>query len=1760
MKKILFSFGLLALLLLSWHGFAQTTYTKITSTSDLEAGAQYILVGYDNDGQAFAMSYQKSNNRHAITIGEAGSIITTNVATDPSQQDMPYEFTLNGAPGAWIIFDPLNNGYLYAPGGGNYLRTQTTLDDNGRWTISDGNNGGMVPVSNGSVEQCYMRYNITSVLFGCYKESSNVVAPIYFYKASSTTQSYHITATANPTAGGTLTGGGYFQSGETCTVTATANYGYIFANWTENGEVVSTDETYTFTVTGNRSLVANFTDDGSVLLFEDFNEDLGVFTAYSVYGDQEWHQGSYLETTYAIMSGYANGSCHENEDWLISPAINNAGFSEVFVEFRSAMKYEGAPLMVKISTNYDGQGNPNDYDWQDITDAFNFSTGNFEWVESSRGNFTIPTSFFYLAFVYTSTAEAASSWEIDYVNIGFLTSADHYTITATANPEDAGTVVFGTVGESVISESFVYYEVGHSISVEATIFGYDWWTTWDNIPGGYEDGHVADYFGRKCGHFTYGNDQILLLSNDDNGIYDLSFDLLVPQGKNGYFSVMHHFEGSQTTWAMECYLHMTNDGNFYNSTQAPGHGTVHAGGVAVADIPCVYDAWMHFRLHVNTFSDVAEFYYLAPGQSEIQLCTWQWSLNNYGTNVVGSGLEAINFYPPTNTAISEFYIDNISFTQQSGEGNPETQGSASVSGTFDIGSICTLTAIPNQSSSFTNWTKNGEVVSANETFSFIVTENAEYVANFGDVPLNNYTITATANPEEGGTVEGTGTYLEGSICTLTAIPSAGYSFLNWTQNGTVVSTEAEYSFTVTENVSFMANFESNDYDPLIYSINDDGVSVTVTGHVDGTAAMGPIIIPETKTIDGITYTVTDIGNWAFSDCSGLTGDLVIPNSVVTIGGRAFMNCTGFTGSLTIGQSVTFIGNAAFSGCSGFTGSLTIPNSVTTISWRAFYSCIGFTGSLVIGDSVTMIGEQAFSACTGFMGTLTLGNSVTTIDYDAFFNCQGFTGTLTIPASVTIIHDWAFGYCMGFSAINSLAQIPALTQANTFNSMGYDIPVMVPCGSLSMYQYAWGWKNFTDIQEDCSGMYVVSATSNPTEGGCVIFGAEGETLFADSFEEYTVGNGVAAEAIATGHDWWSTWSGEPGGEEDGIVAEYNGTHCGHLTYGNDQILLLNKESGVYDVEFDILIPEGKNAFFSLLHQFGGSVVNEAMYCYLHVINGNLAPGHGSINAGDYILADIPCVYDAWMHIRLHVDIDADIACFYYTAPEEEELLLCQWPWSWNSNTAGYTDTGLAAMDFWPPADAETSEWYIDNFSLKQFGVEPTSGSFAYNGLHHFAPGSTCTMTAIPHEGNVFTNWTKNDEIVSTEATYSFTVTEDAAFVANFIENQGGVTQTSNYSEGYNWWGTYIELDGIDGLGMLQDGLGNNGVTIRSQSSGYTDYYENYGWYGSLSSINNESSYRVITSAPCTVTMIGNVAVPSQHPITLGQGWTWIGYVPSTAMDINEALADLDAMMGDRVKSQQGYSDYYGEDYGWYGSLNTMEPGMGLMYYSTNGEMVTFTYPNSGREGELKPNLTAENNHWKPNIYAYPDNMTVMAVVELNDMELISDNYEIAAFTADGECRGSVKLTYAEPLNRHVAFLTISGKDAAELSFRLYDTDTNMEYYDAEESLSFVANAIVGEANDLYVVHFRGTTSMDEFAGRVKVYPNPVNAGERFSINVTDDVKTPVHVEIVNALGVETLRATSVQAPAQLTAPATAGVYTLRITVEGKGTVVRKLVVK
>jgi hypothetical protein len=96
----------------------------------------------------------------------------------------------------------------------------------------------------------------------------------------------------------------------------------------------------------------------------------------------------------------------------------------------------------------------------------------------------------------------------------------------------------------------------------------------------------------------------------------------------------------------------------------------------------------------------------------------------------------------------------------------------------------------------------GVEVSRESSYSFTVTEDVELVANF-DI----FEVILTANPPEGGTVLGGGTFEYGEGIIVTAITYPGYKFVNWTKDGEEVSTNSQYNFFVTEDVELVANFE-----------------------------------------------------------------------------------------------------------------------------------------------------------------------------------------------------------------------------------------------------------------------------------------------------------------------------------------------------------------------------------------------------------------------------------------------------------------------------------------------------------------------------------------------------------------------------------------------------------------------------------------------------------------------------------------------------------------------------------------------------------------------------------------------------------------------------------------------------------------------------------------------------------------------------------------------------------------------------------------
>ena len=312
---------------------------------------------------------------------------------------------------------------------------------------------------------------------------------------------------------------------------------------------------------------------------------------------------------------------------------------------------------------------------------------------------------------------------------------------------------------------------------------------------------------------------------------------------------------------------------------------------------------------------------------------------------------------------------------------------------------------------------------------------------------------------------------------IQATPSPGYVFLNWTEDGEEVSTENPYTFTLERDRHLVANFYRK-YDfsatcstgqTLYYRIiiaDQNYVSIVApngdnaNGWNDFAKPANDIILPKTVEYDGTSYTVIGINNYAFYKCDGLTGSLVIPNSVISIGNDAFSQCSGFTGSLTIPNSVTSIGNYTFNQCSSFTGSLTIPNSVTSIGQQAFENCNGFNGSLTIGNAVTSIGQLAFNGCSGFTGSLTIGSSVTSIENYAFYGCSGFTNIIAKPATPPTLSEGVFERVTGLQTIT------------------------VPCGKKNAYIESWS--DFDDdmiVEDFVYGLTVASA--NPYFGSANI---------------------------------------------------------------------------------------------------------------------------------------------------------------------------------------------------------------------------------------------------------------------------------------------------------------------------------------------------------------------------------------------------------------------------------------------------------------------------------------------------------------------------------------------------------------------------------------------------------------------------------------------------------------------------------------------------
>jgi len=521
-------------------------------------------------------------------------------------------------------------------------------------------------------------------------------------------QTYVVSVSAAPTDGGTVSGGGEYQQGQNCTVTATANTNYTFTNWTENGSVVSTNASYTFTVNGNRNLVANYT---------------------------------YVPPTYTVS---------------VSATPTDGGTVSGGGEYQQG---QNCTVTATANTNYT---------FTNWTENGSVVSTNASYTFTVNGNRSLVANFTYVPPTYTVSVSANPSDGGTVTGGGSYTEGSSCTVTATANTNY--TFTNWTENGSVVSTNASYTFTVNSNRNLVANFTYVPPTYTVNVSanpnnGGTVTGGGSYTEGAFCTVTATANTNYTLTNWTENGnVVSTNASYTFPV--NGNHSLVANFTYVLPTYTVSV------------SANPSDGGTVTGGGSYTEGTSCTVTA---------------------TANSGYTFVNWTENGNQVSANASYTFIVNGN-----RNLVAHFSTQSYVITAMA---DPEEGGTVSGSGGYNFGDICTLTATANTGYAFVNWTKNGDILTTESTLSFSVNESGTYIAHF---QILTYTINVAADPEEGGVVSGDGRYDYGRSCTITAMSNENYQFINWTKDGVEVSTESIFTFTVTDSATFVAHFRYYD--------------------------------------------------------------------------------------------------------------------------------------------------------------------------------------------------------------------------------------------------------------------------------------------------------------------------------------------------------------------------------------------------------------------------------------------------------------------------------------------------------------------------------------------------------------------------------------------------------------------------------------------------------------------------------------------------------------------------------------------------------------------------------------------------------------------------------------------------------------------------------------------------------------------------------------------------------------------------------------
>ena len=170
----------------------------------------------------------------------------------------------------------------------------------------------------------------------------------------------------------------------------------------------------------------------------------------------------------------------------------------------------------------------------------------------------------------------------------------------------------------------------------------------------------------------------------------------------------------------------------------------------------------------------------------------------------------------------------------------------------------------------------------------------------------------------------------------------------------------------------------------------------------------------------------------------------------------------------------------------------------------------------------------------------------------------------------------------------------------------------------------------------------------------------------------------------------------------------------------------------------------------------------------------------------------------------------------------------------------------------------------------------------------------------------------------------------------------ITQTTELSAGWNWFSLPIELNPVEVLRMLEEALDSNADQIKARNGQYAEYdNEEEEWFGNLTGLTSENMYMIHITNACTIALQGPPARSAFHGITIAPGWNWMGFPSAMEMSVEDAFANFEAEEDDELKMKGSYTTFDGVE--WFGTLNTLKPGQGYMYYSNSNVTKTLVFP-------------------------------------------------------------------------------------------------------------------------------------------------------------------------------------------------------------------------